>query len=133
MDFSSLLLMLHSINRWLIVLVTIIALVKFALGYFKKQEFTRTDGRIMSLWMGLLDLQLILGIILLFTLPPIRYRLEHGVIMILAVTLAHINRRWRNAEPTIKFRNYTLLILVIALLIGVGVAALPQGWLGQSS
>lgn len=125
--------MLHSINRWLIVLITLLALIKFALGYFKKQEFTRTDGRIMSFWTGLLDLQLIMGIILLFTLPPLRYRLEHGVIMILAVSLAHINRRWRNAEPTIKFRNYALLILVIVLLVGVGVAALPQGWLGHSA
>lgn len=122
--------MLHSITRWLIVLATLLAIIKFAIGYFKKQEFTRTDGRIMSFWMGLLDLQLILGIILLFTQPPMRYRLEHGVIMILTVSLAHINRRWRNAESNIKFRNYTLLIIIIALLIGVGVAALPQGWAG---
>ena len=122
--------MLHSINRWLIVLATLIAIVKFALGYFKKQEFTQTDGRIMSIWVGLLDLQLITGIILLFTLPLVRHRLEHGVIMILTVTLAHINRRWRSAESNTKFRNYALLILVIALLIGVGVAALPQGWTG---
>ncbi len=122
--------MLHSINRWLIVLTTLIAIVKFALGYFKKQAFTQTDGRIISVWMGLLDLQLIMGIILLFTLPPVRYRLEHGVVIILTVTLAHINRRWRSAKSTIKFRNYALLILVVALLIGIGVAALPQGWTG---
>lgn len=130
MDISSFILMLHSLNRWLIVLVTFIAIFKFAIGYWKQADFTPTDGRIMSFWMGLLDLQLILGIVLLFTLPPVRYRLEHGVIMILVVTLAHINGRWRHAKPTIKFRNFTLLIILITLLIGIGVAALPQGWTG---
>jgi len=130
MDFPSLLLMTHSLNRWVIVLVTIVALVKFIRGYFQKEPFTPADGRILSVWVGLLDLQLILGFILLVTQPLTRPRLEHGIPLILAVTFAHIHTRWSAAEPAIKFRNNALLITGIALIIIVAVAALPQGWLG---
>ncbi len=124
------LLTLHSTVRWLVVLVTIIALLNNLLGWVQNKEYGSRDGRIMGFFVGVLDLQLILGMILLFTSEWTRFRLEHGVTLILTVSLAHIYGRWRDKEDKIKFRNNTLLIGMVMALIFSAVAALPQGWFG---
>lgn len=79
---------------------------------------------------GLLDVQLLFGLILLFVSGFVRYRLEHAFTMVIAIVLVHMARRWRDAPDTIRFRNNFLVILVAMLLIFVGVYVLPQGWLG---
>ncbi len=125
-----LLLTIHSIVRWIVVIITIIALLNNVLGWLQSKEYDVRDGRIMSIFVGFLDLQLILGMILLFTLGFTRYRIEHGVTLILTITLAHIYNRWKDKADKIKFRNNSMLIIAIMLLIFVAVSALPQGWLG---
>lgn len=125
-----LLLTIHSIVRWIVVIITIIALLDNLWGWLQSKEYTVRDGRIMSIFVGFLDLQLILGMILLFTLGFTRYRIEHGVTLILTVTLAHIYNQWRDKADQIKFRNNSMLIIVIMILVFVAVSALPQGWLG---
>ena len=124
------LLTVHSIVRWIVVIVTIIALINNLQGWLQSKEYGARDGRIMSIFVGFLDLQLIIGMILLFTMGFTRYRIEHGVTLIFAVTLAHVNIRWRNKEDKVKFRNNSILIIVVMLLIIAAVSVLPQGWLG---
>ena len=80
--------------------------------------------------MGLLDLQVLLGIILLIGLVTARFQLEHAFTMFIAVVLAHLSIRWRNGEDPVKFRNNLLVIIADMILIFLGVSLLPQGWLG---
>jgi uncharacterized membrane protein YphA (DoxX/SURF4 family) len=121
---------IHSIVRWAIVLVGLIALVKFAAGWLAAMVYQRFDRILMSAFMGLLDLQLVLGIILLIGLGLAAFRIEHAVTMIVAIVLVHLSVRWRDKEDRIKFRNNFIVILTALIIIYLGVSILPQGWLG---
>lgn len=129
MDFV---LTLHSINRWIIVVVAVIGLIKFLIDWLRSSTYQPVDRGLMAAYTGLLDLQLLMGIILLidrgFALRP----LEHAMTMLVAIILAHLSRVWRDKPDQVKFRNNFLAILVGILLIIAGVTILPHGWFGQA-
>lgn len=127
MDF---ILTLHSINRWIIVVVAIIALIKFLIGWLRSSDYQPADRGLMAAYTGLLDLQLLMGIILLIDRGFSGRPLEHAITMVVAVILAHLSRLWRDKPDKVKFRNNFLVILVGMLLIIAGVSVLPQGWFG---
>ena len=127
MDFV---LTLHSINRWIIVVLAVIALIKFLIGWLRSSPYEAADRGLMAAYTGLLDLQLLLGLILLIGLGLERFRIEHSITMLAAIILAHLSRAWRDKEDKVKFRNNFLAILVGILLIIAGVTVLPQGWFG---
>ncbi len=127
------LLMIHSIVRWAIVGVAVIALVKFALGWLRKMAFTGMDRGLTSGFSGLMDLNATLGVIFLlwtgFTGAGFpRFRLEHAFTMILALVVAHLPARWKEAPAEIRFRNTLLAILISLILVILGVFVLPGGW-----
>ena len=74
MDFV---LTIHSINRWIIVVVAVIALIKFLIGWLRSSSYQPADRGLMAAYTGLLDLQLLLGLILLIGLGLERFRIEH--------------------------------------------------------
>ena len=126
------LLMAHSGLRWLVLLVALIALAKFLLGWLTRSPFKGMDRGLMAGYSGLLDLQSTLGIIFLlwngFTGAGFpRYRLEHGLIMIVAAVVAHLSSRWKQAEDAVRFRNNLFLILASLALVLIGIAMLPGG------
>ena len=127
MDFV---LTLHSINRWIIVVVAVIALIKFLIGWLRSSTYQSADRGLMAAYTGLLDLQLLLGLVLLIDLGLERFRVEHTLTMLVAIILAHLSRAWRDKEDKVKFRNNFLAILIGMLLIIAGVTVLPQGWFG---
>ena len=128
----NILLMAHSGLRWLVLLVALVAIVKFLLGWLTRGSFKGMDRGLMAGYSGLLDLQSALGIIFLlwngFTGAGFpRYRLEHGLIMIVAAVVAHLSSRWKNAEDAVRFRNDLFLIVASLVLVLIGIAVLPGG------
>ncbi len=129
----SILLMIHSILRWVILLVAVVAIVKFALGWLRGGKFSGMDRGLSSGFSGLIDLQATLGIVYLVwdglvqTGFP-RYRLEHAFAMILAAVVGHLASRWKNAEDKIRFRNSLMVVIDVLIIIFIGVAILPGGW-----
>lgn len=126
-------LMLHSLVRWAIVLVTVVALVRFALVWLRGLPEQRYDKILLSAFSGLVDLQVLLGLIYLIWSGTTgagfpSYRIEHAVIMIIAAVVAHLPRRWKNAPAATRARNNMIAILVVLVLVYVGVARLPLGW-----
>jgi hypothetical protein len=128
----NILLMAHSGIRWLIVLIALVAIVKFMIGWLRGGQFKGMDRGLMSGFSGLMDLQMTLGIIFLlwngFTgagFPG--YRLLHGFIMIAAAVVAHMSARWKTADDITRFRNNLFLIVGSLLLVLVGIAILPGG------
>jgi len=127
------LLMIHSYLRWLIVLVALVAIIKFALGWLRGGEFKGMDRGLSSGFSGLLDLQVTLGLILMIWTGltgvgfPM-FRIEHATTMIIAAVVAHLPARWKNAADKVRFRNTLFCILGALLLVYAGVMRLPGGW-----
>ena len=126
----NILLMVHSILRWVILLVAVIAIAVFLVSWLRRSQLQGVDRGLMSGFSGLMDLQAMLGIILLVWsglagagFP--RYRLEHALIMVLAAVVAHLSARWKNADAPLRYRNYFLIILASLLLVLIGIAVLP--------
>lgn len=124
--------MAHSGLRWLIFLVAVIAIIKYLAGWLMGGQFKGMDRGLMAGFSGLMDLQVTLGIIFLlwsgFTGAGFpRYRIEHGLIMILASVVAHLSVRWRNEVDPIRFRNNLFLIVASIVLVLIGIAVLPGG------
>jgi uncharacterized membrane protein YphA (DoxX/SURF4 family) len=126
----NILLMAHSWLRWLILLVAIIAIIKFAIGWLRGGAYQGMDRGLMSGFSGLMDLQVTLGIILLlwggfagvgFPL----FRIMHGVIMIAAAVVAHLPARWKNAADATRFRNNLAIIVGALILVLIGISFLP--------
>jgi hypothetical protein len=129
----NILLMAHSGLRWLILLVAVVAIIKFALGWLRGGQFKGMDRGLMAGFSGLMDLQATLGIVFLLWsgfagagFP--RFRIEHGFVMILAAVVAHLSARWKNADDKTRFRNNLFTIIASLVLVLVGIASLPGGF-----
>ena len=127
------LLMFHSILRWLVMIVAVAAVIKFALGWLRGGKFSGMDRGLASGFSGLIDLQATLGIIYLVWdgiansgFPM--FRIEHAPTMILAAVLAHLPAMWKKAEDRVRFRNLLFVVIGTLVLVYVGVARLPGGW-----
>lgn len=127
-------LQLHSWVRWLIVLVALAALVVFGLIWLGRLRPSKGTWGLMSAFAGLVDLQMLLGIIYLLWnglatgIGFPMYRIEHAITMVIAAVVAHMNARWRSAADPVRARNNVLIILGVLVLIYLGVARLPGGW-----
>lgn len=126
------LLMAHSGLRWLVLLIAVIAIVKFLVGWLRRSPFTGLDRWLMAGFSGLMDLQVILGLILLLWSGfagmgfPFN-RVAHGLIMILAAVVAHLSARWRSAGDPVRFRSNLFLVVGALVLVLIGIAVLPGG------
>ena len=126
----NILLGIHSILRWVILLVAVIAILVFLVSWLRRSQLRGVDRGLMSGFSGLMDLQATIGIVLLIWggLGGIgfpRYRIEHGLIMVLAAVVAHLSARWRSAEEPVRYRNYFLIILASLILVLIGISVLP--------
>lgn len=120
----------HGEVRWLVALVAIIAIVRFTIGLVRKEEYKSMDRGLMSGFVGLLDLNLLLGLIVLLNLGfNSMPRIEHATTMFLAIVVGHSSAAWRkNPSSAIKFRNNLIAIVVALALVAVGVIRLRGGW-----
>lgn len=121
-----LVLVLHSYVRWLVVVVAVIAAVKFLMGWLQKQKPAAMDRGLMSAFSGLVDLQVLLGVVLLVGSGVYSMqRIEHTFTMVVVALVAHLPMRWRKADSPNVFRNNFLVIGAVVLLVIAGIASLP--------
>jgi hypothetical protein len=129
MDF---LLTLHGEIRWILALIAVVAIVRFAMGWLRGVEYKGMDRGLMAVYTGFLDLNFLLGLILLFGLGggfPAQ-RIEHAVTMFIAVGVAHSAAAWRKSDDAaLKFRNNLIVVVVSLLIVILGVIRLRGGWL----
>ena len=119
---------IHSINRWLIITIAIIAAVKYTIGWLARHNYQSKDQVLMRGLTGLMDLQALLGIILLIGLGIESYRIDHVLTMVIAIVIVHLSVLWRNASDGVKFRNNLFAIVLSMIVVVLGVGLLPQGW-----
>jgi uncharacterized membrane protein YphA (DoxX/SURF4 family) len=133
MNLNSILFYSHSGVRWLVVLITVIALVWMIVGLVQRRSFDQMARRIMLAFSALVTVQWLLGLVLFLALGLFtRYHWEHAAVMTVATGAAHMHQRWKNAPDTVRYRNSLIVVVVVLALVVVGVALLPQGWQGRS-
>ena len=121
---------IHSVVRWLVVLAALAAIVLNALVWLRGYRNPGMERGIRAAFTGLLDLQVVLGVILLIGLGLLACRIEHAIVMLLAVALAHSSAYWPQADARVAARNNLLTIVGVLLLVAIGISLLPQGFLG---
>ena len=136
MDLRALLVSAHSGIRWLVVLLGVIALVRFAVGYARGDKYGEQEQYVWTALIMTVRLQFVLGLIVLiwgiasqFGSAWIRIAGEHAFVNILAIAALEISSARAKRSPDAKQQFMTALIgiLVAAVLIFIGVARV-SGW-----
>ena len=128
MDF---ILTLHGEIRWLVALVGVVAVVKFAIGWLGKKSYRRIDRQLMVIYTGLMDFNLLLGLLIILFLDGLNSaRIEHASIMLLAIIIVHASAAWRKSKSnTKKFRNNLIVVLLSLGLVFMAVLRLRGAWM----
>ena len=120
---------LHSFVRWVVVVVAVVALVRYGLGWLQSMGYGNFDRSLLRSFSYLLLLQAVLGIIYLVANFNVR-QFEHALPMLLVVGLPHMaaGRVRKAADDRARHRLSLLFMVASLLLIVVGVFALAGGW-----
>lgn len=130
--FSNILFHAHSGWRYIALLVLIMAVVKFALGWLQGSAWRTLDRQIGLFTVIGVDIQVLLGIVLwalrVMEIPgrmnAITAYIEHPVTMLIAIVIMHIGwaRVRKTAGDTDKHRLAALTFIVTGLIVALGVA-----------
>jgi hypothetical protein len=128
----------HSLWRWIVLLVVTIAFVRGLVGWLRGGAWTANDRTLALVAVSSLDIQLLLGLLVYGARqhwnsgPFLAY--VHPTVMIVAIVVAHIAAaRVRRAEPDrAKFQTLAIGLFVALFLI---TAAIPsyswsRAWVG---
>jgi len=126
----------HSWLRWFVLLVGLVAIARAIVGRSSGRPWDRADDRLGAAFVGLLDLQLLIGLVLYFALSPITkegmrdiggamantglrfWTIEHPFGMIVAIALAHIGRtRIRKTTDAARRHRTALIFFTLALIV----------------
>ncbi len=122
---------IHSHTRWLVAGLLLIAIIKLGITVMRRGDFTKADSGLTSAAVGILDLQVLAGLVYLIGTGAYdaQYRIEHVVTMIVAVFGAHMTSRFKKHPGPVRAQRTFLALIVVALLVFVGVMRLPgNGW-----
>ncbi|MEW5941480.1 MAG: hypothetical protein AB1750_17580 [Chloroflexota bacterium] len=126
------LLEIHSALRWAIVIVAVLLIVKYAIGWAGNRPFTGMDRGLAAGFSGLMDAQALLGFVYFLWsgfagdgFPG--YRWLHMVAMILAAALGHVPSRLKALGDERRFSYSLVAVLGSMLLVYLGISALPGG------
>lgn len=135
--FYALTLLVHSYLRWLLLVLALWLLVRALVGSLRAGAWTPGAERLHTAFVGVVDLQFTLGLLLylflspsarmIWSMPAVAMRtpalrffgLEHALVMIIAVAVVHIGRtRAKRAGADGQRRQRTIWIsTAIALLL----------------
>jgi hypothetical protein len=137
----ALVLLLHSWLRWFVLIGLVVGIARFAGGLRAGRAWTPTDQRWLGIVTGLLDTQLLLGLLLYFVLSPITpssladfksimrvaplrfFAVEHVTMMLLAVIAAHVlgARAKRASDDRTRFSRATWSFGLTLFLVLAGI------------
>jgi hypothetical protein len=111
----------HSGLRFLVLLAAVLAIAYLAFGLATRRPYDRTARVLGAVFTGTLDLQVLLGIALLFVRPFYGALMGHVVMMLLAAAVAH-GAAVMGRQSTEPRRQYMIPLvgIVLALVFVVG-------------
>ena len=141
-----LMLVVHSLLRWVVLGAGVVAFGRALAGMRARRAWTAGDDRAGQVFVGTLDLQLLIGLVLYFGLSPITraamqdfgaamgnsmlrfWAVEHILGMVIAVALAHVGRV-RVRKTTDPVRRHKLAAIFFGLALIAILATIP--WPGM--
>jgi mono/diheme cytochrome c family protein len=138
----ALLLLLHSYNRWLVIIAVAWALILAWTGCLGKRSWNKWDDRAGWLFAAAFSLQFVLGVLLYFQpdgmaqaalrdlsaaiqVRDLRFfGLEHPPIMILALALAHLGRA-RSRKAVVAVSKYRWAAICFSIATALVLLAIP--------
>jgi hypothetical protein len=118
------LIVLHTYVRWFVLLSLIIAVYKAFSGYFFNKAFTKSDNTVRHLTATVAHIQLMIGMILYFQSPVIKYFFKnmssagaeysffgmiHSSLMLVAIVIVTIGSAMAKRKKTDKEKFKTML------------------------
>ncbi len=135
MNLTTILFQAHSGWRYLVILVLVLALLKFLIGLLAKQKWSKLDRTLGTVTSIVIGIQWLLGLGL-WALAPAAWFLnlgsvnfaEHIGTMTLALVAAQIasGRAKRAPSDAAKYRIAFIGFLIAGLLVALGVARITQ-------
>jgi len=143
---------IHSILRWVVLILLIIAIVKGLMGWFGRKEFGASEKKLSLFNMIAMDLNTTIGLLLYFVFSPMTkmafsdfgaamkdpnlrfWAVEHILVMLMALVLIHVARNVtkKDIPDTSKYRKtlvfYSLALVLILSRIPWDVARLDFAW-----
>jgi hypothetical protein len=121
---------LHGLVRWVIVLIGLVSFVRSLLVLTGRAQSSSMDRGLMSGFTGLMDLNVLLGLIVIVGLGEWEpQQIEHAVTNVIAVVVAHLfaQRAKKIEDAKLKARMNALGVLISLLIIVLGVSFI-NGW-----
>jgi hypothetical protein len=120
---------IHSVLRWLILSLAVFGTARSFVSMLSvSARFTRLDLGVSRVYPLLLDLQLLVGLLLVLAALTLQQPVPwiHPIIMVPAVAIAHLSRRFA-ARPDRNRHQAQLAIYLSSLaLIAIGLAVIGQ-------
>lgn len=130
--FSSILFQAHSGLRYLVLLVGVIALLYAGVAAARRQPWSSTTRGLLLAFTGLLDLQVLLGLLLVLVWPFYPALWGHIAMMVLAAAAAHVTSIINQRRPAER-RSQGIAALGVAvalILIAGGILAIGRAIVG---
>jgi membrane-associated HD superfamily phosphohydrolase len=136
------LVVLHSLNRYIVLALLLVVIIKSLMGWLNKSPFEKTDDKLSLFLFIATHTQLLLGLILYFTSPAVifsgtsmkeavaRYWLvEHSSGMLIAIVLISLGRILSKKLTDSSAKHKRMFIYNVAALIVI-VAIIAQSHRG---
>jgi hypothetical protein len=125
----------HSGLRYLVLLSAVLAIGYFALGLFTKRPYDRGVRIFGAIYVGLVDLQILLGLVMVAMGRYYPALIGHIVMMIAAAGVAHVvlarNRKSANPGYLLPLIGVMIsLVLLVGGILAIGRPIIGSGALG---
>ena len=122
---------LHSGIRYLVLLAAVAALAYLLFGLATRRDFDKLAGALTGAYVGFLDLQVLIGVVLYLLVPSRPALMGHAIMMLAAVTVGHVanimNKRREQKSYGVAFGG----VAVSLLLVGGGIMAIGRAIIGS--
>jgi hypothetical protein len=117
---------IHAHNKFLVLLVLVLSTAVLLISAARGRDWGKLHRAFYSATHGILGLQVVLGVIVLFHLGfGVPYRMEHLGIMLLAFGLMHLPMKWKRETGPERVRKTGLVVAATLGLVILGIARLP--------
>jgi len=128
-DVQNLLLVIHSSVRWFILSLAVVGAARSFVSLFTRDAtFMRLDIGLSNAYSALLDLQGLVGVLLIISASNLQTAVPwlHVIIMLPAIVVGHLNRRFRDRPDRVRHQVQLGIFIGSLFLVVIGLAVINQ-------